>query len=58
MELNSSALFTAVSVDILNSVELRNVFDNRNKSFEVVGFKQINDLLLEEFGQSDVAFLS
>jgi hypothetical protein len=58
MELNPSALFAAVSIDILNSVELRDVFDNRNKSLEVIGFKQINDLLLEEFGQSYVAFLS
>lgn len=57
MEFNFSALLAAVSVYVFNSMELRNVFNNGNKSFEVVSFEQINNFLLEKFSQSGITFL-
>jgi len=49
MEFDAAGFITAVGVDVLNSVELRHVFDDRNHSFEVIRFNQVNDFLLEEF---------
>lgn len=58
MEFDSSRFVAAVSIDIFNSVDLRDVFDNRNDSLEIISFNKINDLLGEEFSQPRIAFLS
>jgi hypothetical protein len=58
VELYFSAFFTAVCIDILNTVEFRDILDNRHESFEVIRLKHINNFLLEELSQSAIAFLS
>ena len=58
MEFNSSRFITAVGINVFNSVEFRNVFDNGNNPLEVISFNKVNDLLREELSQSSIAFLS
>lgn len=58
MEFNSLGLFTRISIDILDLDDFRNVLDNLHYSFELIHFDQIDDLLLEELEESDVAFIA
>ena len=58
MEFNSLGLFTRISIHILDLDDFRNVLDNFHYSFELIHFDQIDDLLLEELEESDVAFIS
>lgn len=58
MEFNSSRFIAAVGIDILNSVDFRNIFDNRDNSFEIIRFKEINYLLSKELSEPDIAFFS
>lgn len=58
MEFDSSRFITAVCVDIFNSIEFRDVFDNRDNSFEIVSFNEVNDFLAEEFSKSCITFFS
>jgi hypothetical protein len=58
MEFNSSRFITAVCIDILDSVEFRNIFDDRYNSFEIVGFNKVYDFLAEKFSESTIAFFS
>ncbi len=58
MEFNSLGLFTRISVHILDFDDFRNVLDNFHYSFELIHFDQIDDLLLEELEESNVAFIA
>lgn len=58
MELNSSALFAAVGVYVFYSIDVRNVFNYLNNSFEIISLQNINHLSSEEFRQSHIDFLS
>lgn len=58
MEFNSSRFIAAVGIDVLDSVEFRDVFDDGDNSFEVISFNKVNDFLAEEFSESGVAFFS
>ena len=58
MELDSSALFTAVGIDILYSIDVRDIFHNFNNSLQIISLEDIDDFLLEEFSESGIAFLS
>ena len=58
MELYSSRFITAIGVDVLNSVELRHIFDDWDNSLEIISFNEIDDLLGEKFSESSIAFFS
>ena len=58
MELDSSALFTAVGIDILYSIDVRDIFHNFNNSLQIISLQDIDDFLLEELRESGIAFLS
>ena len=58
MELDSSALFTAVGIDILYSIDVRDIFHNFNNSLQIISLEDIDDFLLEELRESGIAFLS
>lgn len=49
MEFNSSGLLTAISIDILDSVDVRYIFNNLYYSIKLINFDYINELLLEKF---------
>ena len=58
MELDSSALFTAVGINILYSIDVRDIFHNFNNSLQIISLEDIDDFLLEELRESGIAFLS
>ena len=45
VEFNSAGFFTAVGIDVFNSVDIRNVFNDGDNSFEVISLNHIDDLL-------------
>ena len=49
MEFNSSGLFTAISIDIFYSVDVRYIFNNFYNSIKLINFDDIDELLLEKF---------
>lgn len=58
MELHSSGLFRTIGIDIFDTVVFRDVLDDTDQAFKVIGFQKVDDFLLEEFGQSGIGFSS
>lgn len=58
MEFNFSRFFTAVSIDVFDSVNIRDVFDDRDNSFKVISFNKVNDFLSKEFRKSFITLFS
>lgn len=58
MELDFSWFITTIGIDVLNSIKLRHIFDDRNNPLEIIGFNEIDDLLSEKFSEPSITFFS
>ena len=58
MEFNSSGFFTAIGIDVFYSVNIWYIFDNFDNSVKFINLNYINELLLEEFSQSNITLIS
>lgn len=56
MEFNFSALFATVGIDIFDSDNIRNIFDNFNNAVDFIYFNDIDEFLLEELNEPCIAF--
>jgi len=54
MELDSSRFLTAVGIDVFNFDHLWDVLYDFNKPVDLIYLNDIDKLLLEELGQSDI----
>lgn len=54
MELDSSRFLTAIGIDVFNFDHLWDVLHDFNKPVDLIYLNDIDKLLLEELGQSDI----